>query len=198
MKSLKDKSAEVISFLFSPPLVLGAFFVFLTFYFADDCYTAFLWLLVALIFLVLLPSAYILRQFRQGKISDWHLENREERLLPFIFTLGATLVATIIFYFLSTARPILAFLVAGIFAASALTLITIFWKISAHTSTLAGIVTAVVLFTGGSWWWLYVLLIPIIWARMARQRHTLAQLFAGAILSVLIVGGTLWMLGYGI
>jgi len=52
------------------------------------------------------------------------------------------------------------------------------------------------LFTGGKFWWLYFLLLPVMWARMEKRRHTLAQLIAGALLAVVVVGTTLWVLGY--
>jgi membrane-associated phospholipid phosphatase len=68
----------------------------------------------------------------------------------------------------------------------AMSLITLAWKISAHTAGIAGPTTALV-FVFGAWIVpLYVLSVLMVWARVKLRAHTLSQAVAGLILATVI------------
>lgn len=72
--------------------------------------------------------------------------------------------------------------------ASATLIITLVWKISAHTAGIAGPTTALV-FVFGAWVLpLYLLSIVMIWSRAKLRAHTLAQAVAGTLVAIVITG----------
>jgi len=76
----------------------------------------------------------------------------------------------------------LAYLCVGL----AMCLITLAWKISAHTAGIAGPTTALV-FVFGAWIVpLYALSILMVWARVKLRAHTLSQAVAGLIVATVI------------
>lgn len=65
-------------------------------------------------------------------------------------------------------------------------LITLAWKISAHTAGVAGPTTALV-FVFGMWVVpLYLLSLLMIWARVRLRAHTLSQAVAGILVAILV------------
>lgn len=70
-------------------------------------------------------------------------------------------------------------------SAAALAVVTTIarWKISVHTAGISGPTTALVLTSGPDYILLYLLLIPVVWARLEMKAHTTAQLVAGAMLA---------------
>jgi membrane-associated phospholipid phosphatase len=54
---------------------------------------------------------------------------------------------------------------------------------------------AIILF-GIKFWWLYLLLLPLGWARVYRRRHTLWQVVAGALLAFFLSIIIFWFFGY--
>lgn len=72
--------------------------------------------------------------------------------------------------------------------ASATFLITLAWKISAHTAGVAGPTTALV-FVYGAWVLpLYLLSIVMVWSRVKLRAHTLSQAMAGMLVAIAITG----------
>lgn len=74
---------------------------------------------------------------------------------------------------------------------------TIFnFKISGHIIMATVTIAGVNLFLGRQFLWLFLLLIPIIWARSTLKVHTLAQLLAGFILPTVIMLLALLLFGW--
>ena len=76
----------------------------------------------------------------------------------------------------------LAYLCVG----SAMFLITLLWKISAHTAGIAGPTTALVLVFGAWIVPLYALSILMVWSRVKLRAHTLSQAISGMIVAITI------------
>ena len=74
----------------------------------------------------------------------------------------------------------LAYLCVG----SAMFLITLLWKISAHTAGIAGPTTALVLVFGARIVPLYALSILMVWSRVKLRAHTLSQAISGMIVAI--------------
>ena len=132
----------------------------------------------------LLPALYMLWGLATKRISDWDMTRREERAglyfftifchlfgVVFAFLLGKVLLAKILFIFWS---------LAVVFA-----LITVVWKISVH----AGVNAAALAFFNHyygwqNYWWLALVLLVVLWARVEIKKHTWTQVTAGAVLAV--------------
>lgn len=61
------------------------------------------------------------------------------------------------------------------------------FKISGHIILATITVSGIILFFGFNYIWLYIILLPIIWARYTLKVHTLPQLIAGFILPTVII-----------
>jgi drug/metabolite transporter (DMT)-like permease len=141
------------------------------------------------------PLIIFSRQLRQGKISDWYMSRREERLRPvpvILSVLVAIIPLTLLLVFHGPRVLVVAFT-----SASALILvnlvITTRWKISQHVSSVAAC-TLLLTATLGIAAAPLLLLIPLVaWARVKVQAHTLMQAIAGGLAGVLIPLTTIYL-----
>ena len=75
-------------------------------------------------------------------------------------------------------------------------IVTQFWKISVHMTMLSSIATVVVILFGIKFWWLYLFLIPLAWARIHRHRHTIWQAVTGSLVAFVLTALVFWLFGY--
>lgn len=155
---------------------------------------------VSVTFFCLVPLFYVMGMVRAGRVESLEVRDRASRLGPFAvgivsYAIGAVLLAR------TVEGPALPIIVA--FAAlyplntAGLLLITLWWKISIHMTSLAGFV-AVLLFAALTVWRdlppgveaaltlatvaPLVLLLPLLmWARVHVGAHSAAQVAAGAL-----------------
>ena len=149
------------------------------------------WLVIVVLFVTVLPVLSIAVMVRYAKVSDLHLHNREERLLPLCCTLVSMVVGTVLLHQLGAAREIVWAGIAYIVNSVIFSAITPIWKISFHSSVATGCVTVLVMLVNPQFGWLFLLIPLIAWARVYRKRHTLLQTVVGAVLAV---GSTVFIL----
>jgi membrane-associated phospholipid phosphatase len=171
------------SVLFSPFLVPIATAVGVVQKYADPP-DALRWLVIIAIFITVLPILSIALMVRSARVSDFHLQNREERLLPLCCTLISMIVGTVLLHHLGAAREIVWAGIAYIANSVIFSAITPIWKISFHSSVATGCVTVLVMLVNPQFGWLFLLIPLISWARVYRKRHTLLQTVVGAVLAV--------------
>ncbi len=156
-------------------------------------------LTVGVIFFVLIPFAFIVWMLRQGRIETLEIRRRSRRTLP--FSIGITSYVAALFA-LKAAAMTAAALLAGIAACIAfntllILLINLRWKISVHTSALAGFVSMLFFVAHTSWpeitqpsglsllnagvYGLLPLVPALMWARVRVGAHTPLQVTAGAV-----------------
>lgn len=70
------------------------------------------------------------------------------------------------------------------------------FKISGHMVIATLAVSGVNLFFGLHFFWLYLLLIPIMWARLTLKVHTYSELLAGILLPVTLMLAALAIFGW--
>ena len=146
------------------------------------------WGLFTIIFFSAAPLAIILIQLRRGRISDYHIREREQRKAVGWAMIASTISGLVLLHLLGAPRGLVA--LAGSMAAGITTagLITLIWKISMHVAVTAGSVTVLTLVFG----YQPLLLSPLIplsaWSRVALRDHTPAQALAGAALGVACSG----------
>lgn len=137
------------------------------------------------------------RELRRGAISDWHISNRHERLqaVPVMASLLATGLPLLVLYLFDGPRYLLAACLAGFAMVLFNLAVTVRWKISQHTSSIALTATlmAGVLGLAAS---PLLLLIPLVaWARVKVGAHSVMQTVAGGVMGVIITMGALRFLG---
>lgn len=149
-----------------------------------DPQNALRWLVIVVLFVTVLPVLSIAAMVRCAKVSDFHLQNREDRLLPLCCTLISMIVGTVLLHRLGAAREIVWAGVAYITNSVIFSAITPMWKISFHSSVATGCVTILVMLVNPQFGWLFLLIPLIAWARVYRKRHTLLQTVVGAVLAI--------------
>jgi len=182
---MKQKTAKIISYLFIPPINLLITFIVLSNQIYVDTELKLNSILIALIFGVILPILVFVYLRFKGKIINDDATAKDERTLPYVIGLGLVINATILAFIFELHPLIIALWFSYIVIQSAMIIINLYWKISAH---LIGVgipfATFYFLFQSDA---IYILLIPIIigWARLTLKVHTPMQVLSGFLLGAL-------------
>jgi len=174
---------KFLSFVLSPPMI--GFYVTIIFSLFSPIglgpMNALSSIIIGTIFLVLVPfgAAYY---FNKG---DVNVDEKEDRVIPYLVGIVGYLVLSAIFWILG-ARVMFLISMSYLFVASAVSIINIFWKISAHTAGTAGPITALVYVFGINLIPLYVLTLLAFWVRLKLKAHNVLQLLTGAVVAIFI------------
>lgn len=190
--SWSEHLAHYISQIGSPPVIalLGLIFTIATITVPE----AWLWGLCYLFSAVIIPMFYILWLFHKGKVTDLDLHIREQRSKPFIVTMAGEVIALLAMFWGKAPDPFILLTCAALIQTLLIYLITLRWKISVHTSTVAGI-TILLWSLSGQPPAPLVISIPLIaWSRIKLRHHTLAQTIAGTLLGITVFAVTAWVL----
>lgn len=195
-KETRHMLAEVISWAFFPPLVATIFFIFLIFWYSGDFSEGLKWMVAVAPFLIFIPLIFFTVSLKLGWISDIDLSNREERPAFLAVFIMALLVATILLYFFDVPQKLFVYSLSGLLVTVATAIVTLFWKISYHTTVTTSVVTAIVILGGLQFSWFFLLIIPVAWARVALKKHTFWQVVFGAAVSFLATYLVFYCFGY--
>jgi len=180
----KVKMASRISALMNAPLITFATFIPLVLHFGkDNTWNLFY---VTSIFGCVLPLISVVILLKIGVITDFYATNRNERFVPFLTTIFSYLLGTITLILVNAPAPITALMACYLINGIILSLITLKWKISIHSSGVTGPVTALVYLLGTRLLPLFLLVLPVIWARLELRAHSKWQLTMGAIISTIL------------
>lgn len=186
MKKFKDIFAEVVSRVLDPVWEIpGAIILAVAFAMQEGLRWRFLGLLLFVDAVV--PMVFFLMMLRNKQIRDWDIQNRAQRIPLYLFTLVCHLGGLWLAHELGKTGL---FPVLLVFYVTAIVfgLITLRWKISLHAGVNAVLITAINMFYGFNYFWLYGLLYLVMWARVYQKHHTWEQVVAGAIIGAGIVG----------
>lgn len=183
--TIPARVALCISVFFSPFIVPIVSAVFIVKRHASSSHEVYLWVAVIAVFVTILPILSVLLLFRFSKVSNIHLHDKDERLLPLCITCASMALGAIVLYNIGASWKIvwvcLAFIVNGV----VFSIITPFWKISFHTSVATGCILVLVLLLNVKLVWLFLIIPIITWARVYRKRHTLLQTLAGTVVATI-------------
>lgn len=179
-----ERLARLITDVLCPPVL--AVFAFLLAARSDGSRDAYLWALLSLLLPVGIPCLYVFWLVAQGKVTDFHLNVREQRYRPLAVALFSSGAAILLLWLGHAPRLLLLLMLTALIQALIFTLITLRWKISGHTAGMANLAIL-----GGSlvgWMPLWVLGVPMVaWARVYLRRHTIWQTVAGSLLGAAIM-----------
>lgn len=150
------------------------------------------WALLCIVFSAVLPVLFIVKVVRKqgGGWAQRHLTEMQLRLsvIPAILLMVAVGIGVL--RLLGAPQEVVALQAAMLATLLMVDLVSrsLQWKISGHTSVLAGAVgMAVVAF--GPWWLLVLpLVVPVAWSRTYLGEHTRAQVVCGALLGAAVAG----------
>ncbi len=158
--------------------------------------SAYIWLLLGgtLLLTCIIPFSVILLMIRQGQLRDAYIDNKDLRLVPYIYSIAATIAWCLFLWRVMKMPAVVTLMVSG--ATLALVIVTVinrWWKISAHLSCMGALCGAV---AGYSWytgsfnlWLLPTLLfvaLLLMYARIFLKAHTPMQTVCGFLLGLLL------------
>ena len=187
--SLETRTAEIFSKAFTPFAVAAIISIAFSWFSPIGVGPAMSPLssaLVGIITLCLLPFAPVLYSVGTGS-TDLDVSDVTKRAPLYGLGLIGYAIGVTAFLLLNN-RLMFVMALAYLCVGLAMCLITLAWKISAHTAGIAGPITALV-FVFGVWTIpLYALSVFMVWSRTKLRAHTLSQAVAGLIVSIAITG----------
>jgi len=152
--------------------------------------------------LCLLPYGRRVRHFKL--VKDLHVEVREQRFIPYLFTALCYCVAAYYLYYCHAPQWFVMFMVGSAVTVVIMALVNLKWKISAHMAGIGGVVALIYqihVMGLSAFDLLWLLCLTIIAAgalgsaRLALKRHDTWQVLAGAVVGFLSVSLTMRLLG---
>jgi membrane-associated phospholipid phosphatase len=178
--------ASQISDLLNPLFVALPVFLIVALTTAPDTGHGLLWWLITTIGLTTIPLTYILRGVQQGRFTDPHLSQREQRFVPLIVGLASTLLTYVILIAIGASRTLLVTIASTFTGGVIAILITTRWKVSLHMIGITGAVTILNLLYGPWFLLLTPLVVLIGWARLRVRAHTPAQAVVGTLVAFIV------------
>ena len=170
--AIPARVALCISVFFSPFIVPIVTAVFIVRKHASSSQEVYLWVAVIAVFVTILPILSVLLLFRFSKVSNVHLPDKDERLLPLCIICVSMALGAIVLYNIGASWKIVWVCLAFIFP-------------SLHTSVATGCILVLVLLLNVKLVWLFLVIPIITWARIYRKRHTLLQTLAGTVVATI-------------
>lgn len=188
--------ARQVSTILAPATISVPMILLVAFYRASSVASALAYAGLTLFFLSIGPFAYILIGVRLGKLSDVDVSRRTERVGPFIFGLISVCLGWFALVLAHGPAPLISTVIVTALSGLIMMVITLWWKISLHASTLGAAATILTVLYGAVMLPAFVLLILVSWSRVALRRHTLSQVIAGSLLSIVLSTLILKLVGW--
>ncbi len=140
---------------------------------------------VSIIFASVIPIAGIIFIAKTERV-DYDIPKRSMRIKPFIIGIINYFIGFILLLWLKTPVLMTGLMLAYVINTTIMLVITLYWKISIHAAGVTGPLTFIIYRLGLWSSFLYLLVIPVGLIRLKLKEHTLPQVIAGAILTILI------------
>lgn len=194
-KPLRIRFARLVSNILAPVTISIPGVLLVAFYDAQSLASALFYTCVTLFFLSFGPMLYIIIGVRFGKFLDVDVSRRKERIGPFLFGLASVLAGLVMLVLIKAPKNLQTLLIITAVSGIVMLVITFWWKISIHASSLAGTVTFLTALYGVIVLPAFLLVVLVSWSRVVLHRHTVAQVVAGALVSITLTSAILFIRG---
>ena len=134
----------------------------------------------------LLPLLFVAWLLRTGRVSDLHIKDRRERLLPYLFASVCAALATWLLWRFDAPMELVLIALISFCQLAVMLFVNFVWQISMHTMSITGITMALTFVYGIEAGMLATPFIVIVaLARLQLRRHTPIQLIGGVIVGIL-------------
>ena len=178
------KLATIISRIFEPMVVISVLTVVGALYAGLQGSQFWSFFLVVLVLAVIPVTIFRVWLFNNRRV-DWDIIDRRKRIVPLLLLLGVVAGNTWIVSLWQNREITYIFAIYLVWLVG-LFLITLRFKISGHTSTIALASLLVIKWFGLGLWPLLFTIPVVAWARVTLHQHTPLQTFVGAMYSVAI------------
>ena len=143
------------------------------------------WWGISSLAMTLTPFVHVRWGVRSGRLSDHDVSIRQERFWPYMGELGATGCSYLLMRGLGAPRLMTGMVLSVGVGITAVTGVTLFWKMSMHVTGASGTAMLLVLVYGKRCLPVFLLVPAVGWSRYVLEHHTAAQAAAGAVIGVL-------------
>jgi membrane-associated phospholipid phosphatase len=182
----RTRIARQVSNILAPATISLPFILLVAFYKAQNQLSALIYACITLFFLSVGPLLYIFIGVRLGKLSDIDVSRRTQRFGPFIFGIVSAMIGWLILTLTNGPRNLQTVMIITVFSGIIMMVITLWWKISMHASSLGGVATMLTVLYGAVMLPLFVLLVLVSWSRVVLRRHTVPQVIAGSLAGIVL------------
>ena len=180
----KKKLANFISAAMNAPLI--AILTFVPLIITSNSQNMGTLMVITTFFGAILPLSSTYYLVRKGIIPDIYASDRSSRTDPFLWAMVSYLTGVTILLWVNAPFVITALMACYFVNALIMLCITLYWKISIHAVGVMGPITALVFQLGAKITPLFLLMLPVAWARIELKAHNLKQVAAGAVLSSIL------------
>ncbi|WP_077488815.1 phosphatase PAP2 family protein [Sinomonas mesophila] len=182
----------MVSEVFQPPFTVGAMLLLSPA--ASPGWPGTWWYgALAVLFVCVLPFGILLALVRAGRVVDHHVSERAQRAPVLVMSLACITAGIVLLAALGAPASVLAMTVALVAGVAVMAVVSLRWKISGHSASIAAAAVVLPLLLGPGWW-AALAVVPLVgWARVTLGAHTLGEVLAGIATGPLIIVG-LWML----
>lgn len=182
--------ARIFSNVISPPVIFASLGLALAWK-ELPFWPGLFWAAVYGFWVSLMPILVVVYMLKTGRISDLHMSQTRERRLPYFVSVLGAVIAYVIIRVFDGPSLLLCLALLSILSLGMLAIITTFWLISIHATSIAAADTiALIVFGPGAALLVLPVVVVVSWVRLYLRRHTPAQVFAGlglGVVSVLVV-----------
>lgn len=190
--------ARFLSRVFNPIFVNIGSFLIVGFASMSTPAAGLTWAGLCVLVLIVPPTTFYYFRLRQGVYSDEDVSVRQQRNELYLIGFIWVLISIAALSFVGLPPPFLALMIGALAMGLVGGLINLFWKISAHASSIASAATIALLYWRPLGIVLWACAIAVGWARVRTRNHTPMQVLAGfgsAAMIVLVVFGLIGMRG---
>ncbi len=184
---MKQRAAQVISYVFMPTTFAVVAFLLLAFLSKHGTHAAEI-AFVAVLFGAVLPFLYLYSLLRNRKVTHIDVPIRQQRTVPYLVSAFIYLSGFVVLFFMGASVPVYALMFCYVTNTLVISLINIKWKISAHAMGAAGPLTLLALVFGWQTVPAFIVVAVVAWARVELKAHTTAQVVAGSALGIILTG----------
>ncbi len=183
-QGIQDNFAKSVGLVFNAPLIAVVAFGYI--YKEMTIHKLWSHFYLPSFFSGLLPILLLYYLKRMGVIGDIMVNNRDQRLVPFACVFGSYLLGAGFLWVFNAPPTMVALMISYVVTSLVMLVITLRWKISIHAAGVAGPSMFLVLRYNLILWPFLLVTLLVCWSRWRLRVHTIEQLFAGALLSVLV------------
>jgi hypothetical protein len=173
---------RIVSLLLNPSLLTGIFFMILSWRYEQAPEERLRAASIAVTFATLLPIGSLFALVKVGKLSDVEMRHRDERHTAYNVCLISYALGTVLLMAFGSSWPVWGFMALHVPNTIVLSVLNRRWKVSIHTTVIAGLCAAGIVFFGWTAVPALLLLLAAAWARWAAGAHSSRELLLGVAL----------------
>lgn len=174
-----QRAARLLTNTLNPFSIFTALYAFMAFSEAATALQAILYVAAELVAAAIV-AGYVLLLRRGGRVGDFWISTRSQRVTPALILLAAFAALLIVLILLAAPGTLLRATLSMGLASATVAAVTLLWKASAHAAV-AGHAAAAGFLILGLPGLLFLFVLPaVLWSRVAAGAHTLPQTLAGA------------------